>query len=198
STLNTAISLPLPITHQSPAYKAIPFLRTNIYSSPKPQSSSQSRATMPSKERETTDALIRAFNTQDVDTIIALRTPDCKRVFLPSSLNFPPQSNEAYRQNLTGMKSVFTSFELTIHDIVEGVSQDEQGIERRKIVVFTSARGDTPVGEYRNEYVWKMGFEEGGQRVSEWVEYVDAGMAKDFAQKLAAEVKKKAGERASS
>ncbi|KAL1595709.1 hypothetical protein SLS60_009398 [Paraconiothyrium brasiliense] len=151
-----------------------------------------------SKERETTNALIRAFNTMDIDTIIALRTPDCKRVFLPSSLNFPPQSNDAYRQNLTGMKSVFTSFELSVDDVIEGISQDEQGVERRKIVIFASAKGQTPVGEYRNEYVWKMGFEEGGQRVSEWIEYVDVGMARDFFPKLAAEMKRRAGERVSS
>ena len=40
------------------------------------------------------------------------------------------------------------------------------------------------MGEYRNEYVWKMGFEEGGARVDEWVEYVDVGMVRDFYPKL--------------
>lgn len=125
---------------------------------------------MPSKERQTADAIVAAFNAMDIHAIIALRTPECKRVFLPSSLNYPVQSNEAYRANLEGMKSIFTSFKVTVTDAIEGAGQDG---ERKKIVMYVSAAGDTPVGEYRNEYVWKMGFDESGERVSEWVEYVD-------------------------
>jgi hypothetical protein len=52
---------------------------------------------MPSKERQLADKLVAAYNNIDIDTIIALRTPECKRIFLPSSLGFPPQSNENFR-----------------------------------------------------------------------------------------------------
>ncbi|KAF2264430.1 hypothetical protein CC78DRAFT_235006 [Lojkania enalia] len=139
---------------------------------------------MPSKERETADALVAAFNAQDPKAIVALRTPDCLRVFLPPSLGFKPQTNDGYLANLTKMNSIFTSFRVTINDVVEGVSTSPSGIVKKKIVMYISARGNTPVGEYRNEYVWKMGFDESGEKISEWSEYVDVGMVRDFYPKL--------------
>ena len=158
---------------------------------------------MPSQERQTADAIVTAFNAMDIDRIISLRTPDCQRVFLPSSLNYNPQSNDSYRANLMGMKSIFTSFSITVNDVIEGTSEVSSAgddgaiakggiVERKKIVMFVSARGDTPVGEYRNEYVWKMAFEEGGTRVSEWVEYVDVGMTRDFYPLLRGEMMRRA------
>ena len=144
---------------------------------------------MPSRQRQTADTLVQAFNAQDTASIVALRTPTCVRTFLPSSLHLPPQSNTQYLAHLNQVNAVFSSFAITVNDVIE----DEPN---RKIVMFVSARGDTPVGEYRNEYVWKMGFEEEGEKmlISEWTEYVDASMARDFYPKLAAEMKRRAQE----
>ncbi|CAO2657167.1 Nn.00g032930.m01.CDS01 [Neocucurbitaria sp. VM-36] len=149
---------------------------------------------MPSRERQTADAIVAAFNSMDIDTIVSLRTPDCQRVFLPTSLKYKPQSNEAYRANLTGMKSIFNSFQITVNDVIEGTSETstEGNGQRKKIVMFVSARGGTPVGEYKNDYVWKMAFEEKGARVSEWVEYVDVGMTRDFYPLLMGEMARRA------
>ncbi|OAL52782.1 hypothetical protein IQ07DRAFT_585887 [Pyrenochaeta sp. DS3sAY3a] len=159
---------------------------------------------MSSKERQTADAIVVAFNSMDIDAILGFRTPDCQRVILPASLNIAPQSNSAYRANLAAMNGIFTSFKLAVHDVIEGTSStsgestEDQGAstvhEKKKIVMYISARGDTPVGEYKNEYVWKMGFEDGGERVCEWVEYVDVGMARDFYPLLKAEMIRRAQE----
>ncbi|KAF2656681.1 hypothetical protein K491DRAFT_596438 [Lophiostoma macrostomum CBS 122681] len=140
---------------------------------------------MPSQQRQTVDALVEAFNRLDTDAIIAFRTPTCVRHFLPSSLKLPSQSNEAYLANLNSMKTLFTSFAITVNDTIED-------LEKKKIVVFVSAKGDTPVGEYNNEYVWNIGFDESGEKISEWTEYVDAGMARDFYPKLMGEMKRRA------
>ncbi|KAF2132362.1 hypothetical protein P153DRAFT_285012 [Dothidotthia symphoricarpi CBS 119687] len=140
---------------------------------------------MPSKERQTADTIVQAYNRMDIDTIVSLRTPDCKRIFLPSSLKYPSQSNDAFRANLTSMKSIFTNFKVTVHDVIESGSTSA-------IVIFASARGDTPIGVYENEYVWKMTFEEGGERVCGWSEFVDVGMARDFLPKLMEEMKRRA------
>jgi len=47
------------------------------------------------------------------------------------------------------------------------------------------------VGEYVNEYVWNMEFDEAGEKIVGWREFVDVGMARDFFPKLMAEVRKK-------
>ena len=149
---------------------------------------------MLSTERKTANAVVQAFNAMGVDTIISLRTPECRRFFLPVSLNYPPQSNDAYRANLAGMRSIFTSFHVTVNDVIEGMSSAAESgeVQKKKIVMFVSARGDTPVGEYKNEYVWKMAFDESGERVSEWTEYVDVGMTRDFYPLLKEEIIKRA------
>ncbi|KAF2818753.1 hypothetical protein CC86DRAFT_153554 [Ophiobolus disseminans] len=131
---------------------------------------------MPSTQRRTADAIVAAVNAMDVDTIVSFRTPDCKSIILPASLNLPAQSNDAYHAQLSLMKSIFTSFQATVTDVVEGTSS----AGKETIVLYISARGDTPVGEYKNEYVWKLGFDEGGEKVSEWVEFVDVGVSRDF------------------
>lgn len=74
--------------------------------------------------------------------------------------------------------------------MVEGVSDDGSVI----IVMYVSAAGETSVGEYRNEYVWKMGFEKGEERISEWSEFVDVGVARDFYPRLRGEVVRRAGQ----
>jgi hypothetical protein len=142
---------------------------------------------MPSKQRQTIDTLVNAFNKLDIDTIVSLRTPSCTRVFLPSSLNLKPQTNEVYLAELQRLKPIFTSFELTVNDVIED-------LDARKIVLFVSALGQTVVGEYNNEYVWRIGFDESGEKISEWTEYVDAGTFRDFYPKLAAALKSKAAE----
>ncbi|KAJ4992655.1 hypothetical protein SVAN01_01701 [Stagonosporopsis vannaccii] len=147
---------------------------------------------MPSKERQTADKLVAAYNAMDVDTIIALRTPDCERAFLPStSLKYPPQSNTFFRQNLNGIAAVFTSFKIVVDDVIEGTN--DAGAKR--IVMYVSAFGESAVGEYRNQYVWRMGFTGDGELISEWTEFVDVGVARDYYPLLKGEMVRKAAER---
>ncbi|ORY09222.1 hypothetical protein BCR34DRAFT_375983 [Clohesyomyces aquaticus] len=135
---------------------------------------------MASQQRQTADALVEAFNAMDNEAIISFRAPDCVRQILPLSLKFPPQTNAAYRANLESMRSIFSSFRIVVNDVIED-------LPNRKIVMYITAEGQTPIGEYQNEYVWKMTFDEEGKKVVEWSEFVDVGMARDFAPKLKAE-----------
>ncbi|KAF2192386.1 hypothetical protein K469DRAFT_310641 [Zopfia rhizophila CBS 207.26] len=138
---------------------------------------------MPTQQRATADALVDAFNRMDNDAIVSFRHPNCTRQVLPVSLKFPPQSNTAYRTNLDNMKKIFSSFKVDVHDVIEDVLA-------QKIVMFVTATGQTRVGLYRNEYVWKMTFDGTGKAITDWVEFVDVGMARDFLPKLQAEMKK--------
>ena len=56
--------------------------------------------------------------------------------------------------------------------------------------MWLTARADTEVGEYRNEYVWNLEFDESGEMIVGWREFVDAGM-KDFFPKLQAAYREK-------
>ncbi|KAF2501447.1 hypothetical protein BU16DRAFT_522420 [Lophium mytilinum] len=125
----------------------------------------------------------------DNAAIIAARAPSCLRHFHPKSLNYPPQDNAAYKRNLDSMHSVFANFSLTVTDCVEDVAA-------RKISMWLEARGDTAAGEYVNEYVWNMEFDEAGEKIVGWREFVDVGMARDFFPRLMVEVRKRREEEA--
>lgn len=129
-----------------------------------------------SSQRKTAKILLQAFNTMNIPLIISLRSSICVREILPSTLNFTPQSNDKYESSLSSLIPIFSNFSLTCHEFVED-------LPARKIVMYLRARADTKAGEYRNEYVWFLRFDEEGL-IDEMKEYVDTVMYRDFWPKL--------------
>ena len=58
-----------------------------------------------------------------------------------------------------------------------------EDIAARKIVMHLKARADTAAGEYVNEYMWTLRFDEEG-RIADQKEFVDVGVNRDFYPKL--------------
>lgn len=71
----------------------------------------------------------------------------------------------------------FENFHLEVNEVIEDV-------EARKIVMWLSARGDTKVGVYRNEYMWTMEFDGSGEKIVKIKEFVDTAMIKEFYPQL--------------
>lgn len=132
-----------------------------------------------SQQRKTAEGVVAAFNNMDVDGIIAHRSPDCLRHFIPKSLGNSPQDNTTYEQSLHQLSGVFKNFSCTINDLLE----DKQA---NRICLYLSARGDTVVGEYVNEYMWLLDFDENGEKITCSKEYSDTALARDFFPKLKA------------
>ncbi|CAD6592061.1 MAG: hypothetical protein ASARMPRED_005961 [Alectoria sarmentosa] len=132
-----------------------------------------------SQQRKTAEAVVAAFNNMDVDGIMAYRSPDCLRHMIPKSLGFKPQDNARYGDLLHQLTAIFDNFSCTINDLVE----DKQA---NRICLYLSARGDTLIGEYVNEYMWLLDFDEDGEKIICSKEYSDTAMARDFFPKLQA------------
>ena len=135
-----------------------------------------------STQRQTANAVVEAFNHMDIDTIISYRSNDCMRHILPSTLGHPPTNNEQYRASLERLKPIFKNFGLTVNDVVE----DREG---RRICMYLRARADTLAGEYVNEYMWTLDFDETGTKITNVNEFVDTVMNRDFWPKLMAAMK---------
>jgi ketosteroid isomerase-like protein len=140
----------------------------------------------PTRQRQTADALLAAFNAMDVPAILALRSPTCIRQIRPASANVSNQNNDAFAQHLHSMLKILQNFELTCYEFVEDVAA-------RKIVMWLRARADTIVGEYVSEYMWTLEFDEAGKKIVWQKEYVDSAVMRDFWPKVRESVKK-AGE----
>jgi hypothetical protein len=135
-----------------------------------------------SAQRQTALAVVAAFNKMDVDSIISHRSPGCMRHILPSSLNLAPMNNTEYATQLQKLVAIFLNFNLTVHDIVEDR-------EAHRIVMWLKARADTLAGEYANEYIWTLDFDETGEKIIRMHEFVDAVVNRDFWPKLSAALK---------
>ena len=136
----------------------------------------------PSQQRQTAEKLVASFNAMDLPAIFAIRSPECMRQILPKSLDIAPQNNDTFTRSLQFLLPVFRNFSLTQHDIIED-------LEARKIVLWLTARADTAAGEYRNEYIWILTFDESGNKVVDSKEYVDAIVNKEFFPKLSQSVR---------
>ena len=64
-----------------------------------------------------------------------------------------------------------------VHDVVEDTAA-------RRICMYLRARADTVVGEYVNEYMWTLDFDESGTKITKVNEFVDTVMNRDFWPKL--------------
>ena len=132
-----------------------------------------------SPQRRTAESLVAAFNNMDVASIIAHRSPDCLRHFIPTSMGFPPQDNATYRDSLHQLSGIFHNFDCIINDLLE----DKQA---NRICLYLTARGDTMAGEYVNEYMWLLDFDESGEKITCSKEYSDTLLARDFFPRLKA------------
>lgn len=121
--------------------------------------------------------LVDAFNRMDIDDIISKRADGCMRYILPASLEQKPTNNDQYRTTLENLLPIFSNFELTVCDILEDR-------EARRISMYVKARADTLAGEYINEYQWTMTFDEAGQKIVHWSEFVDSSIFYGFWPKL--------------
>lgn len=137
----------------------------------------------PTQQRRTADALVDAFNRMDTEAIVSYRDPSCLRHFHPISLGYPPQDNAAYLDKMNSFKAVFQNLRLEVTDVVEDVPN-------RKICMWLLTKADTLAGEYNNEYVWNIEFNESGEKIVGWKEFVDVGTARDFLPKLRKELQK--------
>jgi len=135
-----------------------------------------------SPQRQTAEAIVAAFNVMDIEEIMSFRSPSCIRHIVPTSLNQKPQDNARYLAELQKLKPIFDNFSLTVNDVVEDR-------ESRRICMSLSARADTAAGEYINEYMWTMDFDESGRKLMQVREFVDAVVNKEFWPKLVVAMK---------
>ncbi|KAL9050132.1 MAG: hypothetical protein Q9206_005207 [Seirophora lacunosa] len=146
----------------------------------------RSTKTGDSPQKRTALALVDSFNRMDVPAIVSARTPACLRHLYPTAMAQAPQDTAAYTRSLTGLRTIFRNFTLTVDELIE----DAGG---QRICMWLSARADTEAGEYVNEYVWLLDFDEGGRKIVRTKEYSDSVMARDFFPKLRAAMETKKG-----
>ncbi|GIZ48143.1 hypothetical protein CKM354_001121600 [Cercospora kikuchii] len=130
--------------------------------------------------RATTEAFLQTWTGNWADGLklnLALRAPECSHIILPSSVGWEPQTNASFASNVAKIASLITEATMTLEDYV-GVP------EERRAVARSSVKALTPVGPYKNEYVWFLTFDEAGEKIVKVVEFVASLAAKELLGKL--------------
>lgn len=58
-------------------------------------------------------------------------------------------------------------------------------VEKRKVVLHVKTSANSPVGEYKNEYLWTLTMSEDGKLIEDIVEFADSASAVEFFRKQA-------------
>ncbi|PSK42196.1 hypothetical protein B9Z65_4110 [Elsinoe australis] len=128
--------------------------------------------------RTTTEAFLYSFRGDWQPTAtLSLRSADCKHTFLPASLGNAPKSKDEWAAYFKNVAPLIKGAKMTINDYLPAPSE-------RRAVCRSSMVASTPVGEFRNEYVWFFTFDESGEHVTDIVEFLDSVATRDIRSRL--------------
>ncbi|KAF4556707.1 Hypothetical protein D9617_1g085860 [Elsinoe fawcettii] len=134
-----------------------------------------------SKRMATAEQVLHAYSTLSVDAILSpLSSTVFKQQILPMSLGMPARSKDEFSKHAAGITSVFRKFRMEPQQIYE----DEV---RNAVVIYAKMIGTLVkgMGEWENECVMIMKFDQSGEKVVELQEFVDSHKAKMMREKMA-------------
>ena len=129
---------------------------------------------------KTVDGYLAGFNTNTAEGLIAHRHPDCKHTIVPTSTQNPVRSNAEYQAMIAPGFQAMKNFRLKIAD---GWTPLVDEVER-KVVLYLTSTAETPIGEYRGEYMFALGMSEDGTQIVDVFEFVDSAMLGDFMPRM--------------
>lgn len=136
---------------------------------------------MASTQRSTAQAFLRSFEELDVDSNVALRTPDCLHSMAPASLNFPEaMTNEQFATHLRSLKSILAKLPVTAKEIFEHEGSNQVTIWATSNATFREEAKDEDSGldwSYQGEYMFILFLSRAGDKIERIVEFLDSKKA---------------------
>ncbi|KAF1916292.1 hypothetical protein BDU57DRAFT_574111 [Ampelomyces quisqualis] len=129
-------------------------------------------------QKDTTQAVLDAYNAWDLEKILAFRAPNCQQQVLPASMGRPSMSNDEYRQRLKQLLPWFRKFTITVHAAVHDA-------EAHTCIMHATSTAETDIGPYGNEYALVLNFTNDGNKVTKILEFVDSAYSIKFFARLA-------------
>ncbi|KAK5054609.1 hypothetical protein LTR84_001500 [Exophiala bonariae] len=128
---------------------------------------------------ETATTLVKAFETLEVEDVLAKRSAKSIQQLLPESLGRGPRDRESFGQYIGGIKQLIPNgFRVTFNKepIVDEAA--------RKVVIFAKTAADTIAGPYHNEYVFIIHMNEEGTLADRVEEFLDSWLVKELESKM--------------
>lgn len=148
-------------------------------------------------QRYTAQAVIDAYNTWDIEAILAYRSPDCQHRVLPASMNRAAKSNDEYRAYLDKIMPLYSNFTVSVSIFKSNavkitwaqvvVMEEIHDARTHTCIIHASSTAQTKIGLYANEYALILTFTEDGTKVTKFDEFVDSAYSQQFVTALGKE-----------
>ena len=126
-------------------------------------------------------AFLQSFQQLDADSNLALRTPGCRHVMAPASLNYPPSmTNEQWAAHLSSLKPIVSTFPVTAKELFEDDGSNQVTIWATSNATFREEAKDEDSGlnwSYHGEYIFILLFNQAGDKIERIVEFLDSKKA---------------------
>jgi ketosteroid isomerase-like protein len=96
--------------------------------------------------------------------------------------------NEAFRAYFAAIMPYFRDFKVAINDIIE----DEK---ENKIAIWAKSTAVTDIGPYANEYVLVFHFNEAGDKLERFLEFIDSNQVVGYLTELRKYIAEKEGKK---
>ncbi|KAK0648807.1 hypothetical protein B0T16DRAFT_456262 [Cercophora newfieldiana] len=130
--------------------------------------------------RETALKVIDAYNSWDLEKMMAVRAPECIQEMRPGTLDLPgPMDNASYEAFQKSIMTAFHTFHIEVLEIIEDTA-------RNKVAIWAKSNASSIIGPYENEYMLVFHMNEAGDKLVRLREFADSAYALDFFPKLRA------------
>ncbi|KAL9115341.1 MAG: hypothetical protein Q9227_000662 [Pyrenula ochraceoflavens] len=127
----------------------------------------------------TTHAFLDSFHYLDEAANLSLRTPNCRHIMAPTSLNIPEMNNERFVSHIQSIKPLFSTFPVKAKEIFANDAAS------RQVTVWATSEptfledvkdSEEPITDwkYRGEYMFVLCFDESGEKIEQVVEFLDS------------------------
>ena len=131
---------------------------------------------MTSIQRQIALAFCESFENLDAEANVALRSPDCRHEFGPSSMNMgEPRTNDQFIAHVSSLKETLTGIPVTPKEIFECGSHVT--IWATSTATFRDEVKDADPDvdwSYHGEYMFVLVFNQAGDKIERIIEFLDS------------------------
>ncbi|KAK0707842.1 hypothetical protein B0H67DRAFT_647979 [Lasiosphaeris hirsuta] len=122
--------------------------------------------------------VIDAYNSWDIEKIMAVRAPECIQEMLPNTLGIPAMDNAAYEAwQKNTVLPIFRNLRLEVLDVIEDT-------ENNKVAIWAKSSAESPIGPYANQYMLVLHMTKEGDKLVRLREFADSAYSNEFFPKL--------------
>ncbi|RMZ74761.1 hypothetical protein DV737_g5767, partial [Chaetothyriales sp. CBS 132003] len=118
-------------------------------------------------QQQTLTNFIAAWETWSAEGMIACFSPDIEQRSMPLALGIPGRTRKEIEFVLPKLVQAVDNYDLKIGHVVHDTAHN-------KAAIYATASGNTPFGDFNNEYACFIVFDDKGEKIRQLDEFMDS------------------------